>query len=83
MRTLLTPMRTYNPGYGGGASGIASGVSITAPPYRQPVIKESHDTSLRRNQILEQLARYSSTPYAGHTSLGIVFCRNLLIVFKN
>ena len=28
----ISPMKTYNPSYGGGASGIASGVSITAPP---------------------------------------------------
>ena len=67
-RHSLSPMRTFNPGYGGGASGIASGVSIAAPPYRQPVIKESRDMSWRRKQILEQLQQHHSTPPgAGHS----------------
>ena len=66
----ISPMKTYNPSYGGGASGIASGVSITAPPYRQPVIKESRTSTLRQNQILEQIQRYASAARLNSSSSG-------------
>ena len=64
-RHSLSPMRTFNPSYGGGASGIQSGVSITAPPYRQPVFKEG---KRQRKKTLHELYQMNNTT-ALHTPI--------------